>query len=171
MSAVAQSIVVRPQCRQKSKDLTTLRSSTASLSTCAVTCGGPLCSGCCSLVAIADLLHVVASLSIRRHAFSELRHGTLAGVVTRKYEIDAIVEPVEQFSQVTRSARNVLCCVMRTPDAEAGRRSRHQLHQTPRAFRRDCTRVEVGFLFHHQENQVGINSILVSVLTDQRIET
>src|ERR1043165_5355790 len=83
-----------------------------------------------SLVALADLLHVVAGLGVGRHAMTKLEHRSLACVVTRQHEIDAVVEPVEQFAQVACSTRDVLGWVVRPSHAEARSGPRHQLQQS-----------------------------------------
>src|ERR1044072_3227586 len=71
-----------------------------------------------SLVALADLLHVVAGLGVGRHAMTKLEHRSLACVVTRQHESDAGVEAVERFAQVACSPRGVLGCVVRPSHAE-----------------------------------------------------
>src|SRR6185369_10342525 len=92
-------------------------------------------------VAFADLLYVVASLLIRRHLVSKLRHRTFAGVVTRKHEIDAVIEAIQQLSQIACAAGNVLCGIVRASHTVARSRARHQLHQPTRTFRRHGVRV------------------------------
>src|SRR6185369_15466312 len=59
---------------------------------------------------------------------------------------------------------------MRSSHTKTRCRSRHQLHQTTRAFRRNGARVEMRLLLHHEKDQVRINSILVTVLSNQAVE-
>src|ERR1051325_4209626 len=65
----------------------------------------------------------------------------------------------------------MLSRIVRTPCAKSCRSSRHQLHQPARALRRQRSRVEVRLLFHHQKDQVWIDVVLVSVLTNQTVAT
>src|SRR4026209_1075980 len=53
-----------------------------------------------ALVAIADLLYVIASFAIRRHAVSKLCHCAFARVVTSQHQIDAVLEAIQQLSQI-----------------------------------------------------------------------
>src|SRR6185369_3705206 len=121
-------------------------------------------------VAFADLLYVVASLLIRRHFVSKLRHRTFARVVTRQHEIDAVIEAIQQLPQVSRATGNILRGIVRASHTVTRPRARHQLHQPARTFRRDRVRVEVRLLFHHQKDQVWIDIVLVTILTDQTVE-
>src|ERR1041385_8069777 len=124
-----------------------------------------------ALGAIADLLDVVACLTIRRHSIAKLRHRAFTGVVTSQHEIHTIVETIQQLAQVPCTAGNILCRIVRTSHAKARRSSRHQLHQTARAFRRHNSRIEVRLLLHHQKDQIRIDVVLVAVLTNQTVET
>src|SRR6185369_2877240 len=125
----------------------------------------------CALVAVTDLLDVVTRLSIRRHLVTKLRHCTLACVVTSQHEIHAVIETIQQLSQVSRTTGNILRRIMRASHAKSCRCSRHQLQQTARALWRNSMRVEVRLLLHHQKDQIGIDVVLVTVLTNQTIET
>src|SRR5689334_20517660 len=74
---------------------------------------------CCRpFVLLADLLHVVAGLGIRRNLVSKLNDRSLARVVARQNQIYAVVELVQQLAQIACSARDVLRGIVRPPDTE-----------------------------------------------------
>jgi hypothetical protein len=82
-------------------------------------------SRCGSLVLLADLLHVVASLLVGRYAMTKLSDRSLTGVVARQDQIDTVVEAIEQLAQVTCPTRDVLRRIVRPSHAEAMSRARH----------------------------------------------
>jgi len=88
-----------------------------------------------AFVALTDLFNVVAGLGVRGNFMAEFEDSSLAGVLARQHEIDAIVEPVKQFAKVARSASDVLPRIVRTADPITRARAGHQLHQSARAFR------------------------------------
>src|ERR1044072_2969008 len=69
-------------------------------------------------VALADLLNVVASLFIRRHFVSKLRHRAFASVVTRKHEVHAVIEAIQQLTKIARATGNILRGIVRPSHAE-----------------------------------------------------
>ena len=101
---------------------------------------------------------------------TKLHHCPFAGVVTRQHQINTIIEAAQQLSQVARAAGNVLRWIVWPANTESSGGPGHQLHQATRTLRRHGVRVEVLLLLHHQEDQVGIDSVFATVLANQVVK-
>src|ERR1044071_9086823 len=67
-------------------------------------------------VAIANLLYIVARLSVWGHSATKLHHRTFTRVITCKHKLNASIELIEQLLQVTGAPRDVLCRIRRMPN-------------------------------------------------------
>ena len=112
-------------------------------------CGGRAAS------AEADLPDVVLCFAEGRDATSVALHGHGAGVVRGQGQFLVAVVAIEQLTQVTGAAPDVVFGVVGVEDAEVLGRLRHELHEAPRPFSRRGPRVHVALRDAHRLQQLG----------------
>src|SRR6266568_4945650 len=109
-------------------------------------------------ITLGDSLYIISSFTIGGDIASVFYHRSLAGVIAGENQIQPAAKFCQQLLKILSAAVDILGRLERMPHSKSARGSRHQLHQSARAFGTEGSHMKVGLVLDHAKNEVGIHT-------------